>query len=125
MQLKNSLVIPGRDRHRNPVTASVRRPRLRNRSALLLAVSVPLMLASACASQPRENSDCTVYAAFLGYTKDPYASAQQHLGMIDRALADHADIERIAIAALAAFGELPHPLAAIGLGDEAIERGRL
>ena len=42
-----------------------------------------------------------------------------------RALADHADIERIAVTALAAFGEPPHPLATIGLRNEAIERGRL
>ena len=70
--------------------------------------------------------DLVVGLAAIDDLQSPHhAGAQQHLGMIDRPLADYADVERIAIAALAVFGETPHPLAAIGLRDEAVERGRL
>src|SRR5262249_60881154 len=70
--------------------------------------------------------DLVVGLAVIDDFQSPHhASAQQHLGMIDRALADHADVEWIAIAALAAFGEPPYPFPAISLRDEAIERGRL
>jgi hypothetical protein len=40
--------------------------------------------------------------------------AHQHLGVVDRALADHTDIQRVAITALAARRELSDPVAAVG-----------
>ena len=54
-----------------------------------------------------------------------HARAEQHLGVIDGPLADYADVERIAIAALAARSEPAHPLAAVGARNEAVECGRL
>src|ERR1700758_2825071 len=54
-----------------------------------------------------------------------YADTQQHLGVIDRALAARADIEGLAGPTIAPGGEPPHPLAAVGLRNEAVERGQL
>jgi hypothetical protein len=50
---------------------------------------------------------------------------QQDLRVGDRPLADHTDVERIAVAPVAIDGEAPHPIAAVGLRYEAIERRRM
>jgi len=51
--------------------------------------------------------------------------AQQHLAVRDGALADDADIQGVTVAALASGSQAPHPLAAVGLRDEAVQRRRL
>src|SRR5215468_4617475 len=55
------------------------------------------------------------FAAVENFQSADHTRAQQHFGVIDGTLADHADIERIAVTALAARREPPHPLAAVGL----------
>jgi hypothetical protein len=54
-----------------------------------------------------------------------HARAQQHFRTLDGSLADHADVERIAVAPLASGRELRDVLRAIGARDEAVERRRL
>ena len=51
--------------------------------------------------------------------------AQYHFLVIDWTLADHADVQRIAIASVAAGRETTNTIAAIGLRNESIERGRM